>query len=142
MNFLSHQDGRNPLCPSCNECNECTEMCKHIAQCPETGRAAAFLQLTMEVEKWMDGNGTHPVVKLLLLQYLCGRGSITCAECSDDLNLPTDSLRVCYLPGCHRVGQFFVMGMISTKLLAIQKTHFHMTGESNRATRWIAGLIT
>ncbi len=85
MNFLSHQDGCSPLCPSCNEC---TEMCKHIAQCPETGRAAAFLQSTTEVKKWMDGNGTHPNVKLLLLQYLRGRGSNTCAECSDDLNLP------------------------------------------------------
>jgi hypothetical protein len=36
----------------------------------------------------------------------------------------------------------FVMGMISTKLLAIQSTHFHTTGESYHATRWIAGLIT
>jgi hypothetical protein len=34
------------------------------------------------------------------------------------------------------------MGMISTKLIAIQSTHFHMTGESYHATRWIAGLIT
>jgi hypothetical protein len=85
MNFLSHQDGRSPLCPSCNEC---TETCKHIACCPETGWAAVFLQLTMEVEKWMNGNGTHPDVKLLLLQYLRGCSSITCAECSDDLNLP------------------------------------------------------
>jgi hypothetical protein len=85
MNFLSHQDGRSPLCPSCNEC---TETCKHIAQCPETGRATTFLQSTTEVEKWMDCNGTHPDVKLLLLQYLRRCGSITCAECSDDLNLP------------------------------------------------------
>ncbi len=28
MKFLSHQDGRIPLCPSCNECKE---TCKHIA---------------------------------------------------------------------------------------------------------------
>jgi hypothetical protein len=34
------------------------------------------------------------------------------------------------------------MGMISNKLLAIQSTHFHTTGKSYRATRWIAGLIT
>jgi hypothetical protein len=138
MNFLSHQDGRSPTCPSCNEC---TKTCKHIARCPETGRAAAFLQSTKEVEKWMDGNCTHPDVKLLLLQYLRGRGSITCAECSDNLNLPP-------IVGEYAISQDvigwdnFVMGMISTKLLAIQSTHFHTTGESHRATRWIAGLLT
>ena len=39
MKYLSHQDGRSPLCPSCLAC---TEICKHIARCPEVGREAAF----------------------------------------------------------------------------------------------------
>jgi hypothetical protein len=64
MKFLSHQDRQSPLCPSCHKCNE---TCKHIACCPEAGQAAAFLQSTNEAEKWMDGTGTHPDVKLLLL---------------------------------------------------------------------------
>jgi hypothetical protein len=34
------------------------------------------------------------------------------------------------------------MGMVFNKLLTIQSTHFHTTGESYRATRWIAGLLT
>jgi hypothetical protein len=34
------------------------------------------------------------------------------------------------------------MGMISNKLLAIQSSHFHTSGKSYRATRWITGLIT
>ena len=89
----------------------------------------------------MDGTSTHPNVKLLLLQYLCGRGSITCAECSDNLNLPLIVQE--YAISQDIIGwDNFVMGMISTKLLAIQSTHFHTTGESYHATRWIAGLIT
>ncbi len=48
MKFLSHQDGRSPLCPSCHECNK---TCKHIACCPEAGRAATFLQSTNKAEK-------------------------------------------------------------------------------------------
>jgi hypothetical protein len=125
MNFLSHQDGCSPICPSCNEC---TKMGKHIAQCPETGQAAAFLQSTKEVEKWMDGNGTHPDVKLLLLQYLRRRGSITCTKCSDNLNLPPIVQE--YAISQDVIGwDNFVMGMIFTKLHAIQSTHFHTTRE-------------
>ncbi len=85
MMFLSHQDGRSPLCPSCNNCNE---MCRHIAQCPEVGRATAFAQLTHRIEAWLDANRTHPDLKLLILWCLRGRGTVTCVECSVDLNLP------------------------------------------------------
>jgi hypothetical protein len=138
MKFLYHQDGRSPQCLSCHECNE---TCKHIACCPEAGQAAAFLQSTNKAEKWMDGTGTHPDMKLLLLRYLRGRGSITCVECSDNLNLPPIFREYAISQGV--IGwDKFVMGMISNKLLAIQSIHFHTTGESYRTTRWIAGLIT
>jgi hypothetical protein len=89
----------------------------------------------------MDGTGTHPNVKLLLLQYLCGRGLITCVECSNNLNLPLIFRE--YAISQDVIGwDNFVMEMISNKLLAIQSTHFYTTGESYRATRWITGLIT
>ncbi len=73
MKFLSHQDGRSPICPSFHKCNQ---TCKHLACCPEAGRAAVFLQSTNKAEKWMDGTGTHPDVKLLLLRYekICPSG--------------------------------------------------------------------
>ena len=85
MKFLSYQDGWSPLCPSCLKSDE---TCKHIASCPEAGRAAAFRQLTNEFEKWMENNCTYPNVKLLLLRYLRGRGLTTCLECAGSLNLP------------------------------------------------------
>jgi hypothetical protein len=138
MKFLSHQDGWSPLCPSCHKCNE---TCKHIAHCPEAGRAAAFLQSTNEAEKWMDGTSTHPDVKLLLLRYLCGCGSITCVECFKNLNLPP-IFREYAISQDVTGWDKFVMGMISNKLLAIQSTHLHTTGELYCATWWIAGLIT
>ena len=55
MKYLSHQDGRSPLCPSCLVC---TETCKHITRCPEVGREAAFKESTAAVEK-MDGDCRH-----------------------------------------------------------------------------------
>jgi hypothetical protein len=69
MKYLSHQDGRSPLCPSCQAC---AETCKHIARCPEVGREAAFQESANAVEKWMQTVDTHSDVKVLLLKYLRG----------------------------------------------------------------------
>jgi hypothetical protein len=85
MQFLSHQDMRSPLCPSCQEC---LELCKHIARCPDTVRTYAFMQSVTGVEIWMEKNSTHPDLRSLLLKYLRGRGTITCAKCSTALNMP------------------------------------------------------
>jgi hypothetical protein len=138
MKFLSRQDKQSPLCPSCNECDE---TCKHIARCPETGCAAALLQSTNKVKKWMDSNNTHGDVKILLLRYLHWRGSISCVECSDKFELPPIVREFAFLQDI--IGwDNFAMGMISTKLLAIQSVHHHTNGESPCTTRWITGLIT
>ncbi len=138
MKFLSYQDGRSPFCPSCLESDE---TCKHIASCPEAGRAAAFRQLTSKVKKWMENNGTHPNVKLPFLRYLRGRSLTTCLECAGSLNLPP-ILRE-YATSQDVIGwDNFIMGMIPRTLLAIQSTHFHTTGKSSCATQWIVGLIT
>ena len=64
MKFLLHQDGRSPICPSCHNCDK---TCKHIARCPEVGRAAAFQESTNVVKKWMETSGTHSNGKVLLL---------------------------------------------------------------------------
>jgi hypothetical protein len=69
IKFLSYQDDRSPLCPSCHECNK---TCKHIAHCPEEGRATAFQESTNAVKIWMETSGTHSDVKFLLLRYLLG----------------------------------------------------------------------
>jgi hypothetical protein len=105
------------------------------------GRAAAFWQLTNEVEKWMENNGTHPDVKLLLLRYLRGCGLTKCLECAGSLNLPPILHK--YATSQDVIGwDNFVMGMIPRTLLAIQSTHFHTIGKSSRAMQWIADLIT
>jgi hypothetical protein len=85
MHFLLHQDMRSSLCLSCQEC---LELCKHIARCPNTGWTHAFMQSVTGVEIWMEKNSTHPDLRSLLLKYLRGRGTITCAKCSTALNMP------------------------------------------------------
>ena len=138
MKFLSHQDGRSPLCPSCHECDK---TCKHIAHCPEVGRAAAFQESTNTVEKWMETSGTHSNVKVLLLRYLRGRGPTMCLECTNSLYLPPILCE--YAAAQDVIGwDNFVMGMVSHKVLAIKSAHFHTAGKSYRTTRLVAGLIT
>jgi hypothetical protein len=139
MKFLAYQDNRtSPLCPSCLEGKE---TCEHIAHCPEMGCVAAFVQSTQEVERWMAAHHTHPNLLLLLIQYLRGRGTITCLECLDDLNLP-------YIFRDYTVSQDviswdgFVTGIFSNKLLPIQSTVSHSSRSSSNAMRWISGLIT
>jgi hypothetical protein len=138
MKFLAYQDNRIPLCPSCLECKE---TCKHIARYPEMRHAAAFVQSTQEVERWMAAHHTHPNLLLRLIQYLRGRGTITCLECLDNLNLP--HIFQDYAASQDVIGwDGFVTGMVSNKLLCIQSAVSHSSRSSSYAMRWISGLIT
>ncbi len=85
MKFQAHQDGRSPMCPSCNYC---MELCSHVTRCLEEGRTLVFKQSAQMMELWLKKNYTHPDLQSLLLRYLSGRGSVTCSECSKELNLP------------------------------------------------------
>jgi hypothetical protein len=140
MKFLAHQEDRSLLCPSCLECKE---TCKHIMQCPEAGRAATFAQSTQGVEAWLEDNCTHPNLKLLLLRYLRGRGTITitCLRCMVELNLP-HILQEFALSQDVRGWDGFVPGMVSRKLLSIQSAFSHSSQSSSNAMRLISGLIT
>ena len=138
MHFLSHQDARSPLCPSCQNCKE---LCKHVVQCPEAGPTLAFDQSVLGVKLWLNKNNTHPDLRSLLLCYRCGRGALSCSECSTALNLP------------HIIQEFvesqdvigwdnFVMGMVSSKLIPIQSDFLLHSKSSSRAMHWISGLST
>jgi hypothetical protein len=133
MKLLAYQDKKSPLCPSCLECKE---MCRHIARCAEEGCTAAFSQSTQEIERWMEANHTHPDLSLLLLNYLRGRGSITCLECLDNLNLPT--IFRDYAASQDIIGwDELVTGMVSSKLLPIQSAALHSCKSSPNTARWI-----
>jgi hypothetical protein len=138
MKFLAYQDNRSPLCPNCLVCNK---TCKHIAQCPVAGHAAAFAQSTQNVERWLVDHHTQPNLKLLLLHYLRGRGTTTCLKCLDNLNL----LHIFrdFVVSQDVIGwDGFTTGMVSTKLLPILNAFSHSSKSSSNAMRWISGLIT
>jgi hypothetical protein len=138
MQFLSYQDNRSPICPSCQICNK---NCKHVTRCPEEGRTSAFVQSTQEVERWMTAQHTHSDLSHLLLRYLRGRGTITCLECTNDLNLPPVYRE--YAASQDIIGwDGYAMGMISNKLLPLQSAIRHNSKSSSNTTRWISGFIT
>ncbi len=138
MKFLLHQDNKSPICPSCQGC---AKTCQHIAQCPEVGRTAAYIQSIQEVDWWMSAQDIHPNLWRLLTEYMQGRGETTCLECSISLNLPpifqdfASSQDVIGWDG-------FAMGMISIKLLPLQSAVSLTNTPSSTSMRWISGLIT
>ena len=88
----------------------------------------------------METVDTNSNVKALLPEYLRGRGTTTCLECADNLDLPPILCE--YASAQDIIGwDNFVMGMVSHKLLPIQSAHFHTAGKSYCASGWIAGLI-
>jgi hypothetical protein len=138
MTFLSYQDNRSPICPSCQACNE---ICKHVAHCPEDGRATTFVQSTQEVKRWMTAQHTHSNLTHLLVRYLWGRGTASCLECATDLNLPPAYRK--YAASQDIIGwDGFATGMVSSKLLPLQSAIAHNSKLSSNATRWTSGFIT
>jgi hypothetical protein len=91
--------------------------------------------LAQAVELWLKKSNIHPNLWTLLLWYLHGRGSITCSNCSEALNLP------------HIIQEFvalqdiiswdnFVMGMVSSKLLLIQSAYLLQCNSSYQASKF------
>ncbi len=138
MTFLSYQDGRCKLCPSCQQHKETYH---HVARCPGAGRAMDFDQSTNEVKRWLETNNMHPNLQQLLLQYLRGRGTVTCIKCSASLDLPRIVQDLAELQDT--IGwDNFAMGMVSTKLLQIQSPHLLQCNLARTARNWISGFIT
>jgi hypothetical protein len=70
-----------------------------------------------------------------------GRGETTCLECSIILNLPR--IYQDFAASRDIIGwDGFVMGMVSHKLLPLQSAISFNSKLSNKASRWISGLIT
>ncbi len=77
----------------------------------------------------------------LLLQYLRGRGTVTCIECSASLDLPRIMQDLAELQD--KIGwDNFAMGMVSTKLLQVQSAHLLQCNSARTARNWISGFIT
>jgi hypothetical protein len=106
MKFLSHQDGRSPLCPSCQACEE---TCAHVARCPAASRAEAFSQGVDEVARWMNESETHPDLVCIITEYIRGRGDTPCVECARDLPMVIRE----YAISQDKIGwDNFIMGMV------------------------------
>jgi hypothetical protein len=77
----------------------------------------------------------------LLLQYLWGRGAISCFDCAIALNLPVTFRELAELQDV--IGwDHFIMGMVLAKLLPLQSNFLLQSESLYNATWWISGLIT
>jgi hypothetical protein len=136
MKFLSHQDGRSPLCPSCQACEE---TCTHVAQCLAASRVEAFSQGVDEVARWMNESETHPDLVYVITEYIQGRGDAPCIECARGLPMVIQE----YAISQDNIGwDNFIMGMVSTWLLTIQDSYLWVRESNCLVEKWATGLIT
>jgi hypothetical protein len=135
MKFLSYQDKRSPLCPSCKRC---VEDCGHILICPESGRTEAFTESVEYLDHWMRDNHTHRGLARLLREYILGRGKKSCLEYAGGMSEVLQKFaRSQDVIGWRR----FMEGMVSKRLLDIQRDYLGCIGSRRCATKWISGLI-
>jgi hypothetical protein len=75
------------------------------------------------------------------MQYLHGRGTVTCIKCSMRHDLPQIMQDVADLQD--KIGwDNFVMEMVSKKLLQVQSAHLLQCNSAQIAQNWMSELIT
>ena len=78
----------------------------------------------------METTDTNSDLKALLLKYQRDRGTTTCLECANSVDL-TPIYRE-FATAQDVIGwDNFIMGMVSHKLLTIQSTHLHTARKSH-----------
>jgi hypothetical protein len=89
------------------------------------GRTDTFVQSTREVERWLDHYDTPSDLARLLINYLRGRGTMTCLECITTLDLPP--IYVTFAKSQDIIGwDACTMGMVSQQeLLPLYSTFSH-----------------
>jgi hypothetical protein len=82
----------------------------------------AFEQSSSKVERLLNNNNPQPDMQHLLLQYLHGRGSISCLDCATALELPPIMQELAISQDT--IGwDHFMMGMVSRQCAEVQSAY-------------------
>ncbi len=84
-------------------------------------------------------NDTHPNIKAVVIAYALRRDNVSCSDCTASyLAIIQD-----YTSSQDKIGWGnFMMGMVSTKMITIQKSHLQVHGSLQLPDRWATGFIT
>ena len=124
----------NPLCPSCLQVRETSE---HVLLCSEAGRVNILLQTVDLLDGWLRKMGTHPQLREVIIRFCKGRGFIRMAQVCRQQPDFSRMARSQDIIGWRR----FMEGMVSAKIIEIQREFFVARGMSWKLERWATGLV-
>jgi hypothetical protein len=126
--------GMDPRCPSCLQSKEMTE---HILLCNEAGRVDIFLRTVCLLEWWLRKMATDPVLRECIVQFCHRRGFLRMRQIFPDHPAFQRMARSQDGIGWQR----FMEGMISRRLVDIQRDYFALRNASWKLDRWAMGLV-
>ena len=120
------QDDR---CRCCGAANETTE---HITQCLDPGRTQMFTETVTKLTNWMTAKKGYPPLTYAIQVYLRHRGKKRMSTiCADFPTLST------FARDHDKLGwNNFIMGRISSSLLAVQQNHLRQVSSPQSITSW------
>lgn len=128
-------DSVDPKCPSCRRCTETTG---HILGCDEVGRVEVLMQTIDMLECWLIKMDTEPVLTECLVEFARGRDAVkmqeVCRHKNDRLRGMAKSQDII---GWRR----FMEGMISRRVIEVQREYLQMKGLEWKLDKWASGLV-
>ena len=127
--------GTDPLCPSCMQTVKTTE---HILFCNEAGRVKVLLDMVVLLDGWLWKMDTAPLLWKCIVQFCQGQGYVTMNTICTAMG--TQYCRMARsqdIIGWRR----FMEGMVSSKMIEIQRNYFGMKGAGWKLEKWASGLV-
>ena len=134
-NLAKYKLRQSKKCPSRNRA---IETCAHVLTCTEEGRVKKLSNSLRLVDNWMQKVDTHETLRLFLMQYAKGRGHLRME------NVVWGENRQFWQLGrsMDKIGRIiFMEGMISRKVVAIQKEFVEAGGCNLSLENWAKGLV-
>ena len=131
VNWKRTDDAR---CPSCNNLEEDAG---HLIVCRCPDRSRLFEENVVIIEEWMKSHFTHPLLRLLVSQYLRGRVQ------RKFRNLEAYTPRVKSLAAAQdKIGwRHFTEGKLAWHFRQIQRSHLHIYPTRLTVNSWLKGFV-
>ena len=134
-NLAKYKPRQSKKCPSCDSA---VETCAHVLTCTEEGRVKNLMNSLRLVDQWLRKVGTHETLRSCLMQYARGRGNVRMHNVVWGNSQQFWRLGV----SMDRIGwRRFMEGMISKKVVAIQKDFVEAGGCALSLENWTKGLV-
>jgi hypothetical protein len=126
----------DPRCPSCKGC---TETAEHVLLCNEAGRVDIFLKTVDLLDGWLRKMGTAPALRTCIVKFCKGRGYKRMRDVLGETNM--DGMARMAISQDEIGWRRFMEGMVSRRLIEVQREFFTLRGAGWKLQKWATGLV-